>query len=65
MSVTPTAPQLTFKLPALDPRVVDALHEIVAKSLDRFTGRVVLDVQGGVILSVETRTKRKLTRAND
>ena len=61
----PIAEPVTFKLPALDSRVIAALHEVVAKSLDRFTGRMVLDVQDGVVLTVETRTKRKLMRVDD
>ena len=59
------ATPITFKLPALDPRVVEALHEITRLSLDGLTGSVVIHLQQGVPLSIETRTKRKLTREHD
>lgn len=52
-----------MKLPSLDERVVEALHEIVRKSLDRFTGSVVLNFQGGVTLDIQTRTKRRLPKS--
>lgn len=56
---------LTFKLPQMHPGVMDALHEVVTKSVDRFTGRVVLDMQDGVVVKTETRTVRKTKRVDD
>lgn len=50
------------RLPDLDPRVTEALYEVVRKSLDRFTGCMVLNFQDGLVLEMETRTKRRLRK---
>ena len=54
--------QANVSLSNLDPRLVEALKCMANKSLDRFTGCMVIHFQDGIALDIETRTKRRLKR---
>ncbi len=44
-------------------RLQELVRLLMEKSLDRFTGSMVVHFQDGIALTVETRTKRRLKRS--